>query len=405
MAKRVLVYTNHFYPEQFKVNDLVSWIKTKQLHVTVVTGIPNYPSGKFYSGYGFFKNNFESKINYKVYRLPLIPRGNSNKLIRVLNYFSYFLSSLFFTIYTIIFKKKYDYIITHHTSPIFIGIHSILHKFFKNSKCIFWELDLWPESLIELNIINKGFISKLINIIVQYIYKFNDYILISSNGFKEKIEKIVSPNKIIYFPNWADKVIEDFKIYNLNLKQNHNNTPLKIYYTGNIGEAQGFEKIIEILISLKNENICWYFMGSGSYKKKLEKKVDDNNLDKVFLIDHQPTKKMLEIISDADLLLILLKDNKLFNKTVPAKLQSYMCIGKPIIGLISGESKKIIEDSKCGFAYQENKIDDFVKKILFLEKQKKSFLKRLGNNGREYYMDKFHSSKRKKELYRLLSIK
>ena len=140
MAKRVLVYTNHYYPEQFKVNDLVSWIKSKQLDITVVTGIPNYPKGKFYPGYGLLKNNFEFKLRYKIYRLPLIPRGDGSKLVRLLNYFTFFISSLLFTFYIIIFKKKYDYVITHHTSPIFIGIHSIFHKIFKNSKCIFGNL-------------------------------------------------------------------------------------------------------------------------------------------------------------------------------------------------------------------------------------------------------------------------
>ena len=85
-----------------------------------------------------------------------------------------------------------------------------------------------------------------------------------------------------------------------------------------------------------------------------EEKIVVNGLDKVFLIDHLEIKKMLEMISGADLLLVLLKDNQLFNNTVPAKLQSYMCIGKPIIGLISGESKKIIEDAECGFAFSAN---------------------------------------------------
>ena len=105
MAKRVLVYTNHYYPEQFKVNDLVSWIKSKQLDITVVTGIPNYPKGKFYPGYGLLKNNFEFKLRYKIYRLPLIPRGDGSKLVRLLNYFTFFISSLLFTFYIIIFKK------------------------------------------------------------------------------------------------------------------------------------------------------------------------------------------------------------------------------------------------------------------------------------------------------------
>jgi glycosyltransferase involved in cell wall biosynthesis len=404
LAKRILVYTNHYYPEQFKINDLVSWLSNENVSVTVVTGIPNYPVGVFFPGYNFFKKNKEYIGNTKVYRMPLIPRGNGNKSLRIINYLSFFLTTSFFTFYLLAFKKKYDIVITHHTSPIFIGIHSIFHKLFKKSKCFFWELDLWPESLIELKIIKSKIISKTINMIVKLIYRFNDYILISSDGFRNKVNKIVPSNKILYFPNWADENLENIIFKNSDQAVSSADNYLKIYYTGNIGEAQGLNKVLEAMIILKNEPIKWTFVGDGSYKKTLQRGVLKNNLNNVNFLPFQKADTLKATINNADLLLICLQENKLFNKTVPAKLQTYMCFGKPIIGLISGETKKIIENANCGYAFSPKNLKAFTEKLIDIKKMNSLSLKKIGKNGRKYYLAEFHSSIRKKQILKLIDL-
>ena len=148
MAKRILVYTNHFYPEQFKVNEIVDWLSREDTHIRVITGIPNYPKGRFYKGYGFFSIfNNKYKNNVVVNRMPLIPRGNGNYFLRTLNYITYFISTFFFTIYLIIFKEKYEVLFVHHTSPILIAIHPIIYGFFYKIRKYLWDLDLWPDTL------------------------------------------------------------------------------------------------------------------------------------------------------------------------------------------------------------------------------------------------------------------
>ena len=107
MAKRILIYTNHFYPEQFKINEIVDWLsEDKDCEIRVITGLPNYPNGKIYKDFIF--NNSKPKNNLTINRLLLIPRGNGSTFMLLLNYISYFLSCFFFTIYVLIFKKKYD---------------------------------------------------------------------------------------------------------------------------------------------------------------------------------------------------------------------------------------------------------------------------------------------------------
>ena len=148
MAKKILVYTNHYFPENFKINDIVNHFDDQEYSVKVITGIPNYPSGKIFQNYGYFKKTNEIKGNIKIRRLPLIARGKGSSFRLFLNYLSYFFSVLIYTIYLILSNKKYDLIFVHHTSPIFIAISPCIYKVFnKQAKMILWDLDIWPESI------------------------------------------------------------------------------------------------------------------------------------------------------------------------------------------------------------------------------------------------------------------
>ena len=246
MAKRILIYTNHFYPEQFKINEIVDWLSKEGHTIRVITGIPNYPLGKYYKGYGlhsFYGKSYRE--NVIVNRLPLIPRGNGNYIMLVLNYLSYFISTFVFTIY-LLFKKKYDYIFVHHTSPILIAVHPIIYSFFhKKTTKYLWDLDIWPETLEAMNIVKSKIILSLISKVVKIIYSFYDKILIASEGLVDIIEKKYK-GEVIYFPNWAEDDIEK----NINDKEIQINLPKNkfiIMYTGNIGEAQNFKDLIETI--------------------------------------------------------------------------------------------------------------------------------------------------------------
>ena len=403
MAKRILIYTNHFYPEQFKINEIVDWISDNGHQVRVVTGIPNYPSGKFFKGYGFgsFINSKYSK-NVIVNRLPLIPRGSGNFFLLSINYISYFFSTLFFTIYLIIFVKKYDKIFVHHTSPFLIAFHPIIYGIFFKSEKILWDLDLWPDTLKVIGVIKSKQLFTIVEALIKFIYSFYDKILIGSKGFEEILKKRYS-KEIIYFPNWADKIIENnyqSRKLNLSLPDDH----IKIMYTGNIGIAQSFDKLAKSIKKLKKYKIFWIFVGDGSYKNQFKKELKNTISNHQYLFINQI--KINEIPSYAkyaDFMLISLKSNYLFEKTVPAKLQTYLALSKPVIGLIEGEAAEIIFDSKSGFvddSHNHNRLEFIIQNIL---KMNKSQIEQFGINGRKYYDLKFNSKLRKKDLLKLFN--
>ncbi len=401
MAKRILIYTNHFYPEQFKINEIVDWLSNEPYHVRVITCIPNYPGGKFYKRYNV-NSLFRKHINDNIIinRLPLIPRGNGNYFIRILSYLSYFISASFFNFYIIFFKKKYDYVFVHHTSPFLIAIHPIIYGFFHKTTKILWDLDLWPDTLKVLNIIRSKWVLNTLELSVKFIYSFYDKILIGSKGFEGLLKKRFD-GEIIYFPNWSESVIEDnknLKAVNLDIPDNH----FTIMYTGNIGKAQGFDVLVDVIKQLKDKNIFWIFIGEGSFKKNLINDLNNLNLlnkckfiNQIDIVDVPSYSKL------ADAMFFSLKDNYLFSRTVPAKMQSYMALGKPIIALIKGEGAKIIRDSNSGIVISNSDTKKIASSIINFSETKETELNEMGENGRKFYLNNFSIRLRKKQLLSL----
>ncbi len=402
MAKRILIYTNHYFPEQFKINEIVDWLSEKKYHIRVITGLPNYPSGKVYKGYSPFniKKDPDNK-DIIVNRLLLIPRGKSSNLMLSLNYLSYFISCLIFTIYILLFKKKYDFIFVHHTSPIFIAIHPIIYSLFYRTRKFLWDLDIWPETLKAMDIIKSNRVLKAIEFFVKKIYSTYDGILIGSKGFKEIVENRFEKD-VIYFPNWAEEPIQENKTYH-KIDLNFSNDKFNIMYTGNIGEAQNFEKLIKT-IKILEDNIHWVFIGGGRYKEQFVYLLaKEKIMSKVSFIDQVSIDQIPSYVSKASCLFLSLRDREIFSKTVPAKLQSYMALKKPVIAVLKGEGAEIIKDSNCGLVEENYNYHNLTKMIQRMSKMSEEELNNLGKNGRLYYDKHFAINKRKQQLYNLIN--
>lgn len=395
MAKRILIYTNHFYPEQFKINEIVNWLSIENSHIRVITGLPNYPSGKIIKAYS---DTFSK--NVLINRLFLLPRGKGSNFLLIINFLSYFISCFIFTLYLAIFKKKYDIIFVHHTSPLLIAFHPILYSLFHKSKKILWDLDIWPESLKAVGVVKSQFSLCLIELIVKWIYSKYKIILVSSKSMIGVVRDRFK-GEIKYFPNWAENVIEQNKIiknYSLNIDENNFN----IIYTGNIGKAQNFNNLIKT-IEFVNKSIHWIFVGSGRYKKdfieilKIKKLIDRVTFVEQVKIDEIPT-----IVNKASALFISLKNDEIFSKTVPAKLQTYMALGKPIIGALNGEGAKIIVESNCGVVEENYDYLELAKKINNFANISGSQLAALGKNGKIFYQKNFNSKLRMQQIQNLI---
>lgn len=385
---KVLLVTQYFYPENFKSNDIANELTKRGHKVTVLTGLPNYPEGKIYKNYSFFKNNSEHYFGAKVIRTWLIPRGKGGGLRLFLNYFSWaFFSSIkaFFLAY----RTKFDVILVHEPSPVTQGFPAIVVKKIQKIPLHFWVLDLWPESLTSAGGINNKYILSFFTKIVKYIYKESDKILISSRSFKKSIvAKGNFHDKIIYFPNWAEDIISN----------GNDNYPIpiipegfRVMFAGNIGVAQDMESIMKAAYVLKDKiQIQFIIIGDGRMKETLEKFIKEKKLyNTVHLMGRFPINAMKTFFNKADALIVSLRDEMVFNLTVPAKLQAYMCTQKPILGMLNGEGAQIIKDSNCGFVAEAGDYNDLAKIILNTYNLSQIERNSLGNNGFMYYEKNF----------------
>lgn len=385
---RILLVTNHFYPEEFRCNDLAFELAKRGHKVSVLTAIPDYPRGKFHKGYGIFRKRIERVNGVKVYRSFIIPRGDGRALRLLLNYGSSLLAQCWDAIWIGLFGR-YDYVLVHETSPVMVGIPGVIVSKIKRIPMDFWVLDLWPESLQDAGGINSpkvlGFFSKL----TTWIYKKSTHILISSKGFKDSIcEKGDFERKIVYFPNWADVSLSKAVPYEISKLPDG----FRVMFAGNIGEAQDMDSLMATALGLKEEmDIHFCIVGDGRKRPWVESFIKSNGLEEtVHLYGRHPIESMPTFFAAADVMLVTLKDSKIFNRTAPAKIQAYMNAGKPIAAMINGEGSAVVEESRCGMSVPAGDVQAFSTLLKKMRDMDDKELFRMGENGKNYCSEHFN---------------
>ena len=351
---KILIVSQYFYPENFRINDLALELKKRGHEITVLTGLPNYPKGEYFDGYSNDRNCDEVWNDIPVYRCKLRPRKTGSvNLIR--NYVSFVIEAN--KKLKELQNKDFDLIYVFEVSPITEALPAIKLKKKKNIPVIINIQDLWPENIVAVTGMTNPIIIGLVNKMVNYIYRHCDLILTASPSFVSKIkERINDKDKVRYWPQYStvNKTDEEVSIYD---KEYFN-----IVFTGNIGEAQGIDLAIEAAKILKDKKICWHFVGEGRSKEKLEKLVNEYGInDRVKFHGFHPEKEIPKYLKDADAALLILKPNPVFEMTIPAKLQTYLACGVPLLGCVSGEGKRIIEESKAGIVSEDISVDGLVK--------------------------------------------
>jgi len=389
---KILIITQYFYPENFRINDLSFSLQKKGHDVSVLTAKPNYPKGKIYTGYSFFTKGFEIINKTRVYRSNIIPRGSGNGFRLFLNYISFV---IFGFIRLITIKENYDAVLVYAPSPITVGYLGIFAKYKFKVKPHLWVHDLWPESVKVAGGIKSKIILYLIELMTRSIYFFYDSILVQSPLFKEYlISQGVNKNKIKYYPYYA----EDFyKIVNEKTKiKALFPEGLNILFAGNIGVAQSFDTIIEAvkIASKKIKELNIVILGEGRDKDRVQKKIYNLGLSKNFtFLGSYPPEEMSYFFASSDALLVTLKKAHIFSLTIPGKIQSYLACGKPIIGSIDGIASDIINNGKCGFATESEDYESLASSMVKFAKLGYKERCKLGSNSRIYFEREFHKEK------------
>jgi len=382
---RILVVTQYYWPENFRINDIVAGLYERGYEVTVLTGMPNYPGGKFFSGYSFFGKSHECNNGVNVYRVPVIPRGSGGFARLIANYISFVIFSVLLA--PVYCKGDYDIIFVYEPSPVTVGIPARFLGWMKKAPIFFWVQDIWPESLVATNATSNKNVIGIVRSLVDWIYRGCNQILIQSNGFSESIKSFgVKDNRIKYFPNSAEELYKpmscDPACLPVELPEG-----FIIMFAGNIGVAQDFETILSAAeITMSNKDIHWVIVGDGRQFDWLKKEIISRGLiDNFHLLGRHPIESMPDFFSCADVMLVSLKKEPIFSLTIPAKVQSYMACAKPIIAALDGEGARTIVAADAGIAVGAENPNELAKAVMSMACMDKKERVRMGKNALEYY--------------------
>ncbi len=401
---KILFVCQYFYPEIFRGNDIAFDWAARGENVTVITAVPNYPSGKFFEGYGLFQRRKEFVRGVHVIRVPVVPRGKGGPIRLVLNYFSFVMTASVYCFY-LAFKEKFDFVFVQQLSPVTMALPALIVKKIQRIPLYVWILDLWPESLSAAGGIKNKYVLMFFKFIVQFIYNNSSRLLISSKGFVKSISNQGNYlNKIIYFPNWAEDVFESATILDKNIILPVLPDGFLIMFAGNIGEAQDFDNIMKAALLLKsNQYIKFIIIGDGRKKEWVESFIKTNHLeDNVFIMGRYPIDFMPAFFKKANAMLLPLKNDIIFNLTAPAKLQAYMASEKPIIAMLNGDGADIINEANCGLAAPAGNFLDLAYKITLMSNYTPSQLDSLGKNGKKYCLEHFDKHKSLNYLHEMI---
>lgn len=381
---RVLVVSQHFWPENFRINEVVDSLRSEGCDVEVLSGQPNYPLGKVFRGYSAFGLRTElHPSGYMIHRVPLVPRGGGGGLRRIWNYLSFVICGGVLGPY-LTRGRQYDVVFVYAISPILQGLVGAVFSQIKGAAHVIWVQDLWPESLEETGFVKNRLALSAVARLTSFIYRRADLLLAQSRGFMGKIRAVAGDNiPIAYHPNPGDR-----RPARDNLDES---APLRlpagfnIIFAGNLGTAQALDTILDAASLIQDPDIRVVFVGSGSRSEWLHKQIRMRQLSNVVLAGRFPPEAMPGILAQASALLVTLNRSAALSLTIPSKIPTYLSAGRPIVACLDGEAAELIQDAKAGLAVPAGDSIGLAQAIVKLKNMSEEQRESMGTAGRQYF--------------------
>jgi len=391
---RILVLTQYFWPETFRINDVVEGLAERGHEVTVYTGMPNYPAGRYFPGYGFLGPLRERVGKVPVRRAPLLARGGGGRARLALNYASHALSATLLAPW--LARGRFDAILVFEPSPITIGIPARALRALKRAPVLFWVQDLWPESLAATGALRSPALIAAIGRLVRWIYRGCDRVLVQSRAFIPSIEAHGVPRERIgYLPNSAEAFYR--RVPRLAGGDEEAELPagFRVLFAGNIGAAQDFGTILSAAELLRERrDIQWIVLGDGRMRAWVEGEVRARGLHGTFhLFGQRPAETMPRYFAQADLLLATLRREPIFAYTIPSKLQSYFACGRPVVAALEGEGGRIVKEAGAGWAVAPEDPRALADAVLAAAALSPAEREAMGDRGEAYFREHFEREK------------
>lgn len=382
----ILIVTQYFWPENFRINDLALGLRDLGHKVTVYTGKPNYPGGRFFDGYGFFSRPVDHYQGIPVVRVPLLPRGNGGGLRLAINYLSFALFASVLAPFRV--RGSFDVIFVYEPSPITVALPALVLKTLKRAPLLLWVQDLWPESLSATGAVRSPWLLALVEYMVRLIYRGCDRVLVQSRAFEAPVARLGVPrDRILYFPNTAEALYQPVTVETGAPERNLLPQGFRVIYAGNIGAAQDFATILTAAERLKSHpEIHWIILGEGRMQDWVKTEISLRELqDSVHLLGRHPVEVMPRFFALADVMLVTLKKDPIFAMTVPARVQSYLACARPVVAALEGEGARVIEEAGAGRVCPPENPEALAAAVLALSRASADERNEMGKRGRAYF--------------------
>ena len=385
---RILVLSQYYWPESFRINEVVESLRRVGCHITVLTGQPNYPQGEVFAGYraaGFGAQQHEA--GYSIFRVPLVPRGRGGALGLAANYLSFVFSASLLGPW-LLRKQRFDVVFVYAPSPIIQAIPAVWLAFIKRAKLVTWVQDLWPQSLEATGFVRNRRVLAMVAVLVRWIYRRNDLLLVQSQAFIPPVQAMAGKTPVLYHPNPGELAFSQAQplgVPALLLEPGFN-----VVFAGNLGTVQALGTVLDAAeLLLPHADVRMVLVGSGSRSEWLQQEVLRRQLDNVQLAGRFAPEAMPGILAQASALLVSLARSPIMGQTVPSKVQAYLAAGKPIIASLDGEGARLVEEAGAGLACPAEDAAALAQAVLRLRAMPHDELRRMGESGLIYYKQNF----------------
>lgn len=388
MATRVLYLSQWFPPENGAVGlQVVKGLIERGYEVEALTGFPNYPSGKLSAGYRLAPYMRDVMDGVPVHRVFLHPSHDRSSLGRALNYLSFFASSLVFCLLN---ARRFDVIYVYHP-PITVGLAAALSRYITKRPFILEVQDLWPDSVAASGMKGTKILAQILHPICRFVYRRAALVLGQSDGMaKRLVERGVSKNKCGVIFNWANESAARanglYDLESLNFKGRFN-----FVYGGNLGAVQGLDSLMRATHRLAEiaPQIQLTLVGDGVERARLAALLQELGAKNIQLLPGVPQAEIGDILAAADVLVTHLKDDPLFEITIPSKTQFYLAMGKPILVGVRGESANIVTAAGAGMAMEPENEEAIATALHAMAMLPREQLDRMGQQSRATYVERF----------------
>ena len=390
---RVLIVSQYFWPENFRVNDLATDLVKKGHHVTVLTGLPNYPDGRVFKRFRAAPNAFGCLDGVDIVRVPLMPRGHGGMML-IFNYLSYAVMASMLGPWKLR-GRVFDVVLVNQLSPVTVGIPGAVMARIKSAPMVMWVFDLWPDTLQAIGVVRSPILLRWFGALTSFIYRRCDLVLAQSKGFIPIIKNNVPANlSVQYLPSWAEDIFQKHAFSSVG-EVPYIPGGFDVMFAGNIGEAQDFPCILAAAEALKEQrHIRWLIVGDGRMRGWVENEIQRRGLSsQVLLLGRFPVERMPDFYHRADALLVTLQDKAIFNMTIPGKLQSYLAAARPVVAALNGEGAQLIQESGAGYVTAAGNSAGLSEAVLRLSLLSDAERRLMGENGRNFSNLEFQRDK------------